>query len=139
MDDQLLTQIEFAGKYEINSEQEDFGYFIFDLDQPLAPGDSIKMDFEVVFDTKGFKESGSNNDVVFNGTFINNTYFPSIGYNSGFELSSDDDRKEQNLEVKERMMETDDPRGIAQSLFGDDADKISFEMVFSKAMDLLTN
>lgn len=51
-----------------------------------------------------------------------------IGIND-FGLSDDDDRKENGLEVKERMMKRDDPRGIAQSLFGDDADKISFEII----------
>ncbi len=132
IDSQLKTVINFGQKASVDTVYSDFKYTIYNLAQPLAAGDSIQMDFEVKFTTVGFRESQSNNDVVYNGTFFNNTqYFPGIGYNSGFELSSDDDRKEQDLEIKERMMETDDPRGIAQSLFGDDADKISFEIVVS--------
>lgn len=132
IDSQLKTKVEFESGASIDTAYEDYRYTIYNLNQPMTPGDSIKMNFEVVFTTVGFRESQSNNDVVYNGTFFNNTqYFPSLGYNSVFELSSDDDRKEQDLEVKERMMETDDPRGIAQSLFGDDADKISFEIVVS--------
>ncbi|WP_421875991.1 ABC transporter permease/M1 family aminopeptidase [Marinoscillum sp.] len=132
VDGQLETNLSFEGGFSVDTSYDDFKYVIFNLDNPLAPGDSVKMNFDVTFTTVGFKESGSNTDVIYNGTFFNNTsYFPSIGYNSGFELGSDDDRKEQDLEVKERMMETDDPRGIAQSLFGDDADKISFEVKIS--------
>ncbi|MFY0606240.1 MAG: aminopeptidase [Cyclobacteriaceae bacterium] len=132
VDDQLITNLSFEKGYQIDTAYENFRYTIYQLDQPMLPGDSIKMNFDVAFTTVGFKNGESNNDVVYNGTFFNNTqYFPSLGYNSGFELGSDDDRKEQDLEVKERMMETDDPRGIANSLFGDDSDKISFEVIIS--------
>ncbi|MFT7030094.1 MAG: hypothetical protein ACJA2C_001489 [Marinoscillum sp.] len=130
----VTTKLDFASAYVIDTTYTDFRYTIFALEQPLYPGDSIKMNFDVAFTTEGFKEGGSNNDVVYNGTFFNNSgYFPSLGYNDGFEIGSDDDRKEQDLEVKERMMETDDPRGVANSLFGDDADKISFEVIISTA------
>ncbi len=131
-DSQLKTTLSFTSVFEIDTIYEDFRYTIYSLEAPLLPGDSLKMNFDVEFVTQGFKEGGSNNDVVYNGTFFNNlTYFPTLGYNDGFELGSDDDRKEQDLEVKERMMETDDPRGIANSLFGDDSDKISFEVIIS--------
>ncbi|MEL7145577.1 MAG: M1 family aminopeptidase, partial [Bacteroidota bacterium] len=108
-----------------------FGYTIFKLAEPMLPGEELKFDFEVTYRTKGFKEGGSNTRVVYNGTFFSNAYFPSIGYNSGFELGDDDDRKEFDMEPKERMMERDDPIGLSQSLFGDDADKISFEITVS--------
>ena len=110
---------------------DDFNYTIYTLDNPMQPGDSVKLNFEVVYRTEGFREGGSNNSVIYNGTFFNNGYFPSIGYNSSFEISDDDDREDQNLPFKERMMDRDDPFGLAQSLFGDDADKISFEIIVS--------
>ncbi|MFT4787033.1 MAG: ABC-2 type transport system permease protein [Cyclobacteriaceae bacterium] len=128
VDGQLLTTVGFTGG-SLSESFDDFSYEIYDLPEPMQPGDTIKIDFEVTFTTQGFKEGGSNNDVIFNGTFFNNSsYFPSLGYSSGFELSTDDDRKEQDLEPKERMMDRDNPVGIGQSLFGDDADKISFEI-----------
>ncbi|MAE86888.1 MAG: aminopeptidase [Flammeovirgaceae bacterium] len=132
VDDQVLTKIAFDQGVSEDTSNSEFKYVIYTLDEPMLPGDTIQMNIDITFTTTGFKESGSNTDVIYNGTFFNNSaYFPSIGYNEGFELSSDDDRKEQDLEPKERMMETDDPRGIAQSLFGDDADKITFEIVIS--------
>jgi ABC-2 type transport system permease protein len=129
-DTQLETVINFEAAINDTSTYKDFGYTIYRLQQPLQPGDTVKMNFEVTFTTRGFRESGDNSDIVYNGTFFNNTsYFPSIGYNSGFELSDDDDRKDYDLEVKERMMDRDDSWGLSQSLFGDDADKIQFEIV----------
>ena len=128
--DDFTTTMKLAGK-EATSIDEDYGYYIFKLDQPMQPGDELKLDFEVTYRTKGFKEGGSNTSVVYNGTFFNNSYFPAIGYSAGFELGDDDDRREFDLEPKERMMERDDPIGTAQSLFGDDADKITYEVTVS--------
>lgn len=131
-----LTKLEFSKGAILKEDLADFRYLIYDLEQPLAPQDSLKMDFRVVFETNGFEESGSNTNVIFNGTFFNNTaFFPTLGYNSGYELSADDDRKDNGLEPKERMMERDDPRGLSQNLFGDDSDRIRFEMTIGTAAD----
>lgn len=114
---------------------EKFGFRIFELTEALAPNDSIEMSFKTTFNTKGFKARGSSTQVVENGTFFNNTFFPSLGYNDGFELSRDDDRRKQDLEPKERMREQDDPIGLGQNLLGDDADEINFEIVLSTSPD----
>jgi len=128
-DGQVTTAVTFEGGADIKEAFEDFKYTIYTLKKALNPGDSLKMNLETVFKTSGFTEGQSNNDVVYNGTFFDNTrYFPSFGYSGGFEISDDDDRKDRELEEKERMMDRDDPRGLSQSLFGDDADKITFEV-----------
>ncbi|MGB3616731.1 MAG: M1 family aminopeptidase, partial [Catalinimonas sp.] len=115
---------------------EAYDYEIWRLERPLAPGDSMRMDWRVRFETRGFRESGSSTRVVQNGTFFNNTeFFPTFGYNSGVELGSDEKRSEYDLPEQERMMARDDPRGLHQSLFGDDADRIRFGMTVSTAPD----
>ncbi len=131
-----VKQLTFENGAVIKESFEDFRYFIYQLNQPLQPGDSIKMDFEVAFTTEGFKEGATNTSVVFNGTFFNNTsFFPSIGYNDGFEIGDDDDRKENDLPEKERMMDRDNPIGLSQNLFGNDSDHIKFEVVVSTSPD----
>ncbi|MEM7551365.1 MAG: M1 family aminopeptidase [Bacteroidota bacterium] len=131
-DYQALTTMSFEPEANVKEEYEKYGYTIFDLNKPLQPGESVRMNFKVEFTTTGFREGDSNNDVVFNGTFFNNSqYFPSIGYSSGFELGDDDTREDNDLEPKERLPERDDRKGIQSSLFGDDADKISFEIIVS--------
>ncbi len=130
---ELKTEnLKFDRKYGVKEKFDKFKYTIYTLEQPLQPGDSLRMDFKTSFNTKGFVEtSRSNTQVIFNGTFFNNTYFPSLGYNEGFEISDDNKRKEKKLPEKERMMERNDPRGLSQSLFGDDADHINFNIQLS--------
>ncbi len=124
--------LKFDRKNGIKENFDKFKYTIYKLEQPLQPGDSLRMDFKTTFVTQGFVEtSKSNTQVIFNGTFFNNMYFPSLGYNEGYEIGDDNKRKEKKLPEKERMMERNDPRGLAQSLFGDDADHINFKIQIS--------
>ncbi|WP_247234362.1 ABC transporter permease subunit [Telluribacter sp. SYSU D00476] len=74
------------------------GFSIYKLAKPLLPGDSIQMDFEVAWQSKGFKNSGMDVAVIENGTyFINYERLPTIGYNLNRELRTDLDRKEWEL------------------------------------------
>ncbi|MFM9838947.1 MAG: ABC transporter permease/M1 family aminopeptidase [Cyclobacteriaceae bacterium] len=135
-DDQLtINYVKFGKEAKVKENIENFRYYVYELANPLAAGDSVQMNFKLTFNTTGFEQGGSNTNVVFNGTFFNNQYFPSLGYSEGAELSDDDERKKRKLKAKERMMERNDPRGLAQNLFGDDADHIRFEMEISTADD----
>lgn len=129
-------KLEFNRKNGVKEKFDKFKYTIYHLADALQPGDSVRMDFKTVFKTNGFTETNaSNTNVVYNGTFFNNLYFPTLGYNENYEMSDDNDRKEKKLPAKERMMERNDPRGLAQSLFGDDADHVQFEIVLSTDKD----
>jgi hypothetical protein len=131
-------KLEFNRKFGVKEKFDRFKYTIYQLAEPLQPGDSVQMNFKTSFVTNGFTENGaSTTSVIYNGTFFNNTYLPSLGYNEDYEMSDDNDRKEKKLPEKERMMERNDPRGLSQSLFGDDADHIRFEIVLSTDKDQL--
>ncbi|MEO1053573.1 MAG: M1 family aminopeptidase [Bacteroidota bacterium] len=126
-----VESIAFEGGATLKEDLADFRYRIYELNKPLAPGQSLKMEFKQKFTTEGFVESNSNTSVVFNGTFFNSSHFPSMGYNSGFELASDSDRKEYDLLPKERLMERDDPKGLSMGILGDDSRGINFEIIVS--------
>ncbi len=64
------------------------GYRIFALAQSLAPGDSIRMSFDVQFRQRGFLNSGFQTDVVANGTYIGRSWLPMIGFQPGREQSA---------------------------------------------------
>ena len=134
-DDLNYTNVTFNRPSTIVESFEKFRYFIHKLDEPLMPGDSILLDFEFDYDTKGFKESGSNTSIVFNGTFLNNSNFPSLGYNGGNELVTDDDRKDNDLEPKERMMKRENPVGLGQGFIGDDSHGVNFEITVGTESD----
>ncbi|HEV8514862.1 MAG TPA: M1 family aminopeptidase, partial [Cyclobacteriaceae bacterium] len=112
-----------------------FRYHIYRLSDPLMPGDSVKMSFKLSFVTRGFVEGGSNTDVVYNGTFFNNTYFPSLGYNRHFELKDLADRKKYGLNEKDQLRRPSDQMKKTANAFGDDAGYIRFEIVVSTEGD----
>ncbi len=114
---------------------EKFKYLIYALDEPMQPGDTMKLSFKQKFESNGFKESGSNTSVVFNGTFINNGTFPSLGYNAGLELGSDNTRKDNDLEPKERLLPRDDVRGLSRNFISDDSHGVNFEIVIGTEKD----
>lgn len=134
-DDQITSKVDFAVKAGINKSYDPFKYQIYELENALQPGDSIRMNFEVNFRTDGFVERGSNTEVLYNGTFFNNSYFPTLGYSEDYELGSDNDRREQDLEPKERARDREDPVGLRMHALGDDADFIRFETILSTSPD----
>ncbi len=134
-DQQLTSSVKFADGANIKKGYKEFQYYIYQLKEPLAAGDSIKMDFTTTFKTKGFVEGGSNTEILHNGTFFNNTYFPSLGYSTRSELGEDDKRKKYGLPEKERMLPRTDSIGLKQHLITDDADRINLEIIISTAPD----
>lgn len=130
-----MEYVRFDRKAVITEEYENFQYYIYKLDEPLAVGDSMRLEFKQLFVTKGFVEGGSSTGVVFNGTFINNREFPTFGYNSGFELSDDNTRKDYDLAPKARLSHREDERELAHSFLGDDGDHINYEVVVSTEGD----
>ncbi|MBC2846331.1 ABC transporter permease/M1 family aminopeptidase [Winogradskyella flava] len=81
-------------------------YKIYKLSQPLLPGDTLVMEVDNKYITKGFQNNRGNTMIVKNGTFFNNgEILPTMGYNEGYELSDKNTRKKYGLEPKERTPE----------------------------------
>ena len=127
--------LKFSKEAGLKDEFKEFNYVIYTLAKPLQPNETINLNFKMVLETKGFVTSGSNTQIVENGTFFNNTSFPSLGYNEGYELSDDDKRKEYKLPEKERMPAREEEKFHSHNLFGNDADMIDFEIVMSTSPD----
>lgn len=111
------------------------GFALYKLTKPMLPGDSAKFAFDVIYDKPGFANSGSNTNIVGNGTFINSGYLPTFGYSEDGELTDDDDRKEQGLPRKERMASIDDTLARRNTYISNDADWIDFETIVSTSSD----
>lgn len=113
---------------------DDFGYEIYAFEKPLQSKDTITLELEIAANYEGFPNEGSGSDIVYNGTFLNNNFFPSFGYSSQGELTSDQDRKKYDLPIKEYQLPVQtDPWGTSNLLFNDDADYITFEGIVSTA------
>ena len=100
------------------------------LAEPLAPGATTELRFDVEIAQRGFRNTGAYTDVVANGSFVNGqSLLPVIGYQEVAELVSDRDRKKFDLAPKERQRPRDDPVGRRQNGLTTDADFITFEAV----------
>ncbi|CAN5199290.1 M1 family aminopeptidase [soil metagenome] len=87
--------------------------------EPIPPGASAQLDFDLEVQTRGFQQGSSNTNIVANGTFIANyAFMPQLGYQRGNELSRDQDRRKFGLGERARMADRDDPVGLQQTVFG---------------------
>jgi ABC-2 type transport system permease protein len=75
----------------------ELGHDIYALYEPLQPGDSMTLSFDVQFEPRGFRNSGASMAIVENGTYFTSGALPVIGYQPLRELWSADDRRNQGL------------------------------------------
>ncbi len=122
-----IHRLDFAGGATPLATDARIGLRSFRLAQPLAPGATSRLDFDLERPTRGFRNTGSTTDVVYNGSFINNrAILPVIGYDERGELSTDRDRRKFGLAPKERMRPRDDPVGLGENYISHDADWVTF-------------
>jgi ABC-type transport system involved in multi-copper enzyme maturation permease subunit len=110
------------------------GTQLWTLDAPLAPGDSAELAYRMSFEARGFPNSGPNNRIVANGTFLSDIG-PSLGYNEGFEMSDPSDRRKHELPPRDRLPDLDDPAARANPQFTIDSDLVDFSVTVGTAPD----
>ncbi|MGL2962527.1 M1 family aminopeptidase [Flavobacterium sp. RSB2_4_14] len=127
------TKVAFKVKTKLVSKDTVMNFDMYRLEQPLMPGDSIQMSFTVKNKPNDF--FNDNSPVIYNGTFLNNSMFPSIGYSDQGELTDDDVRKKYGLKPKDRMATPMDSIARRNTYISSDADWITFETTVSTAGD----
>jgi aminopeptidase N len=100
------------------------------------PGSEVRLDFDLAFVTRGFVNHGPVNQVVANGTFINNLqFFPRLGYQPGGELQDNGVRRKYDLEPVVRMAKVGDMHARRNNMISTDADWMEYETVVSTSAD----
>lgn len=107
------------------------GFRGFELKQVLLPGDSVKFEYELEDFPKGLSTNGQGTQIVENGSFINSTVLPHIGYAEDAELSDNTERVKKGLKPKERMASVNDTSAYGNTYISKDADWLRFETVVS--------
>lgn len=130
-----VTELTGDRKLDLVSYDESMGTALYAVVDPLMPGESMELKFKYHGENDSFNESGENNISQKNGTFLYNTLFPSIGYNSGMELSSKRLREKHHLPERLTDRKIDDPFGIAHNFITNDADFINFDITLSTSND----
>ena len=130
-----VNSLEF-GDHSVKLQDEVHGYTIYALDQPMQPGETMELTFDLEVDNPGFRNNGSDVNLVANGSFFNNgDYFPTFGYNDGRELRNKTDRRKHDLPEANRFAEADDLFARRNTYIANDSDWIDFETVVSTDAD----
>jgi ABC-type transport system involved in multi-copper enzyme maturation permease subunit len=120
----------------VKSDDRRFGYTIYTLKEPLAPGASMTLRFENTFAAKGFPNGTANNNIVANGTFFNSVaYFPHLGYNGGIELQDRNKRRKYGLGEPHRQAPPTDMRARMDNGLNNESDWISLDTTVSTSAD----
>ncbi|WBS03819.1 M1 family aminopeptidase [Pseudoduganella sp. SL102] len=130
-----LRPLAFGTASRVTLADRELGFHRYTLAQPLAPGATLALDFEMSYAPHGFFGLGKDTPVVANGTFFNNTILPHIGYQRDRELADPRDRKRHGLPAQDRALPRDDPKGLASNMLGSDADWVTFDAVVGTDAD----
>ncbi|PQJ79264.1 hypothetical protein BTO18_08800 [Polaribacter porphyrae] len=110
----------------------DLNLGLYHFETSLKPGDSIKLDYRIKSQPKGFSNKGVKMSISKNNTFLRNSILPSFGYNPAFEIQQNEIRKLYGLKPKQ----TDPPSyndsiGINNSMLSRFSDFVNFEAIIS--------
>jgi ABC-2 type transport system permease protein len=126
-----VSHVQFDRPFHVVSSSPTGQYTIYEFETPLAPGEKLDMTFNVAHVTRGFKDGHERAEFALSGTFFDNGYFPTIGYDSGVELDDPRRRREEKLGELEVLPHRGDPLGSVTNLFTPSSDWISFRATVS--------
>jgi hypothetical protein len=132
---QSVSDVRFSRPFHISSRSPRDIYTIYQLDSPLAPGDTLDMTFEVGYASHGFKDGNERPELAYSGTFFDASYFPGIGYDATVELTDPRRRREEKLGDQELLPHRGDPEGAATNLFTPHSDWIGYRATVSTSDD----
>lgn len=133
-----VRKMALVGKYrEVYKDSVIADYRILKLDDPLMPGASVSLEFDIEMVSRGFEHGFTGLATpLYNGTFINNqSFLPSIGYNEQFEISDNADRKKYGLAYRPTANKISDTTAWQRNLFIHDADFVTLEATVSTERD----
>ena len=104
----METRVTFERHARRVLADEELRHDIYALAEPLLPGDSMTLRFEVNYAPRGFRNSGASAVVVENGTHFTGGALPVIGYRSSRELTGADERRKHGLPRQVTLPTPDD-------------------------------
>jgi ABC-2 type transport system permease protein len=134
-----------VGGYEVRSMSFDrtaraqlvdaeYGYRIFELDRPLAPGESMDLRFDIAVQQRGFPHGAPHTKIVENGTYFDRLLLPFIGYQP-FEVADEKEREKYGLPPKRGIPEPGDADAPRRWHTLDAGDLVQVESIVGTAGD----
>ncbi len=109
--------VSFDRPSRVTLADDDVGYRIYALDRALKPGESLRMNFQVAFEARGFTNHGYNPPVMRNGSNIvhrprpsggDQHWLPYVGYRAAGELNDPAARRKYGLRERSPYPRLDD-------------------------------
>ena len=96
------TRVTFDRAFKQVVDDDELGHDIYALEEPLQPGDSLTLEFELQYQRRGFGTgglgpNGAGDAILPNGTYFPGRAMPVIGYQPMRELWSAEDRRKHGL------------------------------------------
>jgi ABC-2 type transport system permease protein len=132
---QSVSSVSFDRPFHLVGRAPRDLYSIYQLEQPLQPGDVVTMTFSVSHTSHGFRDGNEQAEFAYNGTFFDASYFPQLGYDAQFEVDDPRRRREEQLPPLVEMAARGDSVHSRMNLFTPNADWITFHTVVSTSPD----
>jgi ABC-2 type transport system permease protein len=133
--EQSVSNVRFDRPFHLVSASPRNFYRIYALQAPLLPGETVNLNFDVGYTSHGFTDGNERPQFAYSGTFFDSGYLPTIGYDSGGELTDPRRRRDAHLGPPSDLPPRGDPVGSRTSLFFSQADWITFRTVVSTSDD----
>ncbi|MFT4926982.1 MAG: ABC-2 type transport system permease protein [Phenylobacterium sp.] len=118
-----LQNLTLDRQYQESVDDAISGVKVLTFDQPLLPGEQVKLDFSFAFAPTGVSAQRKAARIFQNGTFLDIEYFPTIGFNMSRILQTDTIRARYNLGPVPELPDANSPdydAAVMQSAFGGD-------------------
>jgi len=113
-----------------------YAHYWFELDQPLLPGQSTELTYELALDYDGFVSGRPDTYLVENGTFLQSyRHFPLIGYNERAALGDVFERRKHGLPPVEPITRLDETGATDYDNADFGSAWIDFEIIVSTSAD----
>ena len=92
-----VTALSFDRPYHLVSRAPRDHYSIYQFEQPLGPGEVVKLEFSIHHVSSGFRDGTEPAQFARNGTFFDTEFLPLIGYDVNTEIDDPRRRREEHL------------------------------------------
>ncbi len=131
----ILRQLDFSPSARLETKDLPVDLMIYRFNQPLKPGETGEMAFDLEYATRGIQNDEAPTSVVYNGSFVSSDSLPQFGYEEGRELSEDNTRRKYKLPPKPRMYDLYDAVARRNNYISQDADWVTFDAIVSTSPD----
>jgi ABC-2 type transport system permease protein len=130
-----VERLNFAGGQTAVIEDPALGFYLYRLAAPLAPHERVALDFSINYPNPGFVNANPNTDIAHNGSFIDGSYVPYVGYSQFVELTEDGTRHRHGLEKAKRLAKLEDVAARQNNADATESDWVNFEGTVSTSPD----